>query len=85
MLTFLFYIKILLNHRISNLLQQFLLRQDAATNTHRLELLKQELVRIGDLNRAEIRRVTTTLTEPDTLLRVRNSEQAAIAARPASE
>ena len=84
-LTFLFYTNILLSHRISHLLQQLLLRQDAATNTHRFEFLEQELVRVRDLNRAEIRRVTTTLTEPDTLLRIRDSEQAAIPARPASE
>ena len=65
--------------------EQLLMRDDPGRDAHRLQLLEQQLIRIRNLNRRELCRVSTPLTVPDTLFWIHDGNQAAILTTPTAE
>ena len=58
---------------------------NAARDTHRLQFLEQEFIRIRNLNCGEVRGIATATTLPDALFWIRNRQKTTITTRPAAE
>ena len=61
------------------------MRDNARGDTHRLQLLQQQLIRIWNLNRREVRRVPAALAAPHALLWIHHCNQPAVLTAPAAE
>jgi len=62
-----------------------MLGENTTADTHRLQLLNEELVGIGDFNRAEIGSIAAPTTHPNTIRGIRHGKNATIAATETAE